>query len=171
VGGDHGRSAGLVEQPDAGLPDLDGLAQHGAGGGGSHRHHHARLHRLELVVEPRVTGGDVPELGLLVDPSLSARLEVEVLDRVGEVDGTSVDAGLLEDERAVEHPPADYARSMDRRLALVRRPSPLLADGLVTHIERSPVDVDLAVRQWQGYVDALVDQWWPRVYRLCVARR
>lgn len=55
---------------------------------------------------------------------------------------------------------ADYARPMDRRLALVRRPSPLLADGLVTHIERSPVDVDLAVRQWQGYVDALVDQGW-----------
>ncbi|MFC7360024.1 dimethylargininase [Nocardioides astragali] len=49
---------------------------------------------------------------------------------------------------------------MDRRLALVRRPSPLLADGLVTHIERTPVDVDLAVRQWQGYVDALVDQGW-----------
>lgn len=55
---------------------------------------------------------------------------------------------------------ADYARRMDRRLALVRRPSPLLADGLVTHIERSPVDVDLAVRQWQGYVDALVDEGW-----------
>lgn len=49
---------------------------------------------------------------------------------------------------------------MDRRLALVRRPSPLLADGLVTHIERSPVDVDLAVRQWQGYVDALSAHGW-----------
>ena len=49
---------------------------------------------------------------------------------------------------------------MDRRLALVRRPSPLLADGLVTHIERSPVDLDLAERQWQGYVDALTDNGW-----------
>jgi dimethylargininase len=49
---------------------------------------------------------------------------------------------------------------MDRRLALVRRPSPLLADGLVTHIERSPVDTRLAQRQWQAYVDALVDQGW-----------
>ena len=28
-------------------------------------------------------------------------------------------------------------------LALVRRPSPRLADGLVTHIERTPVDVAL----------------------------
>jgi dimethylargininase len=49
---------------------------------------------------------------------------------------------------------------MDRRLALVRRPSPLLADGLVTHIERTPVDLDLAERQWQGYVDALTDHGW-----------
>jgi dimethylargininase len=28
--------------------------------------------------------------------------------------------------------------------ALVRRPSPRLAEGLVTHIERTPVDLDLA---------------------------
>ena len=32
--------------------------------------------------------------------------------------------------------------------ALVRRPGPRLADGLVTHIERTPIDVDLALRQW-----------------------
>jgi dimethylargininase len=44
--------------------------------------------------------------------------------------------------------------------ALVRRPSPRLAEGLVTHIERSPVDPDLAVRQWQGYVDALSAAGW-----------
>jgi len=46
------------------------------------------------------------------------------------------------------------------RKALVRRPSPRLADGLVTHIERRPVDPDLAMRQWQGYVDALADAGW-----------
>ena len=39
--------------------------------------------------------------------------------------------------------------------ALVRRPSPRLADGLLTHLERVPVDTDLAVRQWTGYVEAL----------------
>jgi dimethylargininase len=39
--------------------------------------------------------------------------------------------------------------------ALVRRPSPKLADGLVTHIERQPVDVALAEKQWQDYVSAL----------------
>ncbi|QNE17371.1 N(G),N(G)-dimethylarginine dimethylaminohydrolase [Kribbella qitaiheensis] len=44
--------------------------------------------------------------------------------------------------------------------ALVRRPSPRLAEGLITHIDRVPVDLDLAVRQWQEYVDALVAVGW-----------
>lgn len=47
--------------------------------------------------------------------------------------------------------------------ALIRRPSPRLADGLVTHIERTPVDADLAVRQWQQYVDALRATGWTTV--------
>lgn len=47
-----------------------------------------------------------------------------------------------------------------RKLALVRRPGPRVAEGLVTHLERSPVDADLALRQWQGYVDALHSEGW-----------
>ena len=47
-----------------------------------------------------------------------------------------------------------------RKLALVRRPGPRVAEGLVTHLERSPVDPDLALRQWQGYVDALHAEGW-----------
>jgi dimethylargininase len=39
--------------------------------------------------------------------------------------------------------------------ALVRRPGPRLADGLVTHMEKVPVDSDAAVEQWHGYVAAL----------------
>lgn len=49
------------------------------------------------------------------------------------------------------------------RLALVRRPSPRLAEGLVTHIERVPVDVDLAFQQWNGYVAALRAEGWETV--------
>jgi dimethylargininase len=41
--------------------------------------------------------------------------------------------------------------------ALVRRPSPRLAEGLLTHIERSAVDADIALKQWEGYVRALAD--------------
>lgn len=48
-------------------------------------------------------------------------------------------------------------------LALVRPPSPRLADGLVTHMERTPVDVDLAVQQWHHYVDALEANGWRTV--------
>jgi dimethylargininase len=50
-----------------------------------------------------------------------------------------------------------------RRRALVRRPSPRLAEGEITHIERTPVDADLAMRQWQGYVAALEQSGWETV--------
>ena len=43
---------------------------------------------------------------------------------------------------------------------LVRPPSPRLADGLLTHVERVPVDAALARRQWRGYVDALQAHGW-----------
>lgn len=46
------------------------------------------------------------------------------------------------------------------QFALVRRPSPRLADGLVTHIGRTPVDVELAKEQWDGYVAALHANGW-----------
>jgi len=46
------------------------------------------------------------------------------------------------------------------RRALVRRPSPRLAEGLLTHIDRVQVDVDLARRQWEGYVGALYAEGW-----------
>ena len=44
--------------------------------------------------------------------------------------------------------------------ALVRRPSPRLADGLLTHLDRVPVDAGLAGEQWAGYVDALKSNGW-----------
>ena len=50
---------------------------------------------------------------------------------------------------------------MSARHALVRRPSPRLNEGLVTHIDRSEeVDVELAQRQWDGYVAALTNAGW-----------
>ena len=44
--------------------------------------------------------------------------------------------------------------------ALVRRPGPRLADGLVTHIERTAVDPDRAREQHAAYRAALVDAGW-----------
>ena len=49
------------------------------------------------------------------------------------------------------------------RRALVRRPGPRVADGLVTHIDRTPVDAALALRQWEGYVAALRAEGWETV--------
>jgi dimethylargininase len=46
------------------------------------------------------------------------------------------------------------------RIALVRRPSRRMADGIVTHIDRVPVDVDRAFEQHAGYVRALADAGW-----------
>lgn len=43
---------------------------------------------------------------------------------------------------------------------LVRSPSPLLADGELTHLERVPVDADLAARQWRAYVDVFRERGW-----------
>jgi dimethylargininase len=43
---------------------------------------------------------------------------------------------------------------------LVRRPSPRLADGELTHLPRTPVDPDLALRQWEGYVAAFAGRGW-----------
>jgi dimethylargininase len=43
---------------------------------------------------------------------------------------------------------------------LVRRPSPRLAAGELTHLSRAPVDPDLALRQWAGYVAAFADRGW-----------
>lgn len=46
---------------------------------------------------------------------------------------------------------------------LVRPPSPRLAEGELTHLERVPVDADLAAQQWRGYVDAWRDLGWTPV--------
>jgi dimethylargininase len=43
---------------------------------------------------------------------------------------------------------------------LVRRPSPTLAQGELTHLDRAPVDAGLALRQWQCYVDAFRAHGW-----------
>ncbi len=51
---------------------------------------------------------------------------------------------------------------MNRR-ALVRRPGPRLAEGLITHIARTPVDPGLAQQQWEGYVAALRAEGWDTV--------
>lgn len=55
---------------------------------------------------------------------------------------------------------ADTTRPTARPRAIVRAPGPRLAGGLVTHVERSLVDVDLARTQWRTYVTVMADHGW-----------
>jgi dimethylargininase len=48
-------------------------------------------------------------------------------------------------------------------IALVRRPGPQLDSGIVENIEKVPVDLDSARRQWEGYVRALEEHGWSTV--------
>ena len=43
---------------------------------------------------------------------------------------------------------------------LIRRPSSRLAEGIVTHISRTPVDVALALMQHAAYAEALAASGW-----------
>lgn len=47
--------------------------------------------------------------------------------------------------------------------ALIRRPGPRLADGLVTHVERAPIDLDLALSQWEAYAGCLRSAGWETI--------
>ncbi len=47
--------------------------------------------------------------------------------------------------------------------ALVRQPSPRLAEGIVTHLQRRPINHQLARRQWEAYVDALQTAGWETI--------
>ncbi|MGV8851140.1 MAG: dimethylargininase [Rhodoglobus sp.] len=49
----------------------------------------------------------------------------------------------------------DGAVQPTRLVALVRAPSSRMAEGELTHLDRVPVDAELADTQWEGYVDAL----------------
>ncbi len=52
---------------------------------------------------------------------------------------------------------------MSPRRALVRRPSPRLEDGIVTHREREPIDYPRAVAQWEAYVSVFEANGWSTV--------
>jgi dimethylargininase len=54
----------------------------------------------------------------------------------------------------------DEPAGRPRRTLLVRPPSARLADGELTHLERVPVDADLAAEQWQRYVEVFRGYGW-----------
>lgn len=56
---------------------------------------------------------------------------------------------------------AEPSRSAgDARVALVRLPAKNLTEGQTTHIDRAPIDTDLADKQWDSYVAAFAEHGW-----------
>ena len=55
---------------------------------------------------------------------------------------------------------ADTVPAVSERVALVRRPSRRMAEGIVTHIDRATIDVDRAVAEHAAYVAALAGAGW-----------
>lgn len=52
------------------------------------------------------------------------------------------------------------ATATSRRIALVRLPAANLSEGQVTHIERAPIDAELADAQWDKYLEAFTANGW-----------
>ena len=130
--GDERRLAvGHLDRPPALARDGDRAAQHRARRGAAHRHHQLRPQPHQFDVEPETAGLDLRGLGRLVDAPLAARLELEVLHRIGDVDGAPVDAGLL--HRAIHDLPGRPDERTADHVLLVAR---LLADE--QHAWRAP---------------------------------
>src|SRR5690349_19753287 len=71
--------------------------------------------------------------------------------------------GSMPERHSCDYPISCIVRSMVNRIALVRRPSPRLHEGIVAHIERVPVDYGLAVKQWDEYAALLRRYGWDTV--------
>ncbi|WP_304961264.1 dimethylargininase [Subtercola endophyticus] len=63
----------------------------------------------------------------------------------------------------IDREDAQQPFAAERRVAIIRRPPATLADGHVTHIEKSDIDFDLAEEQWESYVSVLETNGWETV--------
>jgi len=101
VNGREDRRQRVRKEQLAAIPgDAKGAAEESLGGGGAEADDHLGLHLVELGIEPGTAGGDFVNAGSLVNAPFTARLPLEVLDRVGQVDIVATNAGV--GEAAVE---------------------------------------------------------------------
>src|SRR5262249_18811173 len=99
-----------------------------------------RLHERDLGLKPPVARVDLHGVRLRVDPSLAARLPLEVLHDVRDVDLVTRDLGFL--ECPIEHAP----RRPDERVAELV----LLITGLLSDEEQRSSDRSLAEDRLRG---------------------
>jgi len=86
-------------------------------------HDQSRPNGFDLRLEPRPARGDLGGIGLLVDTPFPARLPLEVLDRVGDVNVLSIDSGF--GQTLVEEPTSRADERMPLEILAIAR---LLAD-------------------------------------------
>jgi len=96
----HGRSDERREiRLDEGGPlraDAKLRSDHRLGGGRSEADDDARLDDIDLRLQPWPAGIDLRGVRLLVDAPLAARLPLEVLHHIGDVDAAAIDARFLQ---------------------------------------------------------------------------
>src|SRR5687767_4099267 len=78
----------------------EALAEQRLPRGGAETHDDLRPHELDLHVQPWHAGCDFARAGALVQAPLAARLPLEMLHDVRDIDGRAVDSGRI--ERAIE---------------------------------------------------------------------
>jgi dimethylargininase len=112
-----------------------------------------------LGLLPRLSGAGVPLSTDILGPLVTTLSGISLLPLTATIVAT-ITLGPWVWRRVVG---ARSLASGERRIALVRMPSPRLADGEITHIDRTPVDIDLAEDQWDAYVATLTDAGWTTV--------
>jgi dimethylargininase len=71
--------------------------------------------------------------------------------------------GRMNDAKDADATSAVAESGVRPKVALVRRPAPNLDEGQLTHLDRVPINVGLAERQWNDYRAALENEGWRTV--------
>src|SRR5690606_34086768 len=101
------------------LFDAGRFAEDGARAGDAERDDELGFDGPQLTLEPLITGGNFHLVRLLVNPPLAARLELEVLYCVRDVNEVAVDPGFL--QCAIEHAPGRSDERFAREVFLIAR--------------------------------------------------
>src|SRR6476620_2818934 len=146
-------AVGKLERLTADLRDCNDPADQGPGSSGAERDRHRRTDQLALLLDPPAARSDLAGVGLVVDPSLPARNEFEMLNGIGDVNARAIDSSLF--ERGIEH----FARGPDeratRQIFLVAR--------LLTNEHDRCVERTLAEHRLRGVLVALAARAFARV--------
>src|SRR5215469_15278962 len=90
------RSGVERQQLSALLGDAKSTPQQGLGCGCAETNDYLRLYQVDLDLQPLMASRDLDRIRLLVNSTFAARLPLEMLDRVGHIGDTTIDAGLFQ---------------------------------------------------------------------------